>query len=56
VIIVHDRGSGLWERWRGPGDAVLETAGILTSQANAVVRPIHDRMPVIVRPEDWAQL
>jgi putative SOS response-associated peptidase YedK len=46
--------AGLWERWHGPGGAVLETAAVLTTEANAVVRPIHDLMPVIVRPEDYA--
>ena len=51
--------AGLWERWQGPVEgkpAVLETFTILTTRANALVAPIHDRMPVIVDPaayEAW---
>ena len=42
--------AGLWEVWRGPeGDALCSFA-ILTTAANALVGPIHDRMPVIVEP------
>ena len=46
--------AGLWDRWLGPGGTVLETATILTTAANDVVRPVHDRMPVLLRPEDHA--
>jgi putative SOS response-associated peptidase YedK len=38
--------AGLWERWEGGGEPV-ETCTILTTEANEVVRPVHDRMPVI---------
>ena len=44
---------GLLEHWEGPEGQVL-TFAILTTAANDLMRPIHDRMPVIVRPEDYA--
>ena len=45
--------AGLWERW-GKGDEPLETFTILTTAANAALQPLHDRMPVIVDPIDFA--
>ena len=45
--------AGLWERWsRGP-DGPVETFTILTTDANDTVRPLHDRMPVILPPDTW---
>jgi len=45
--------AGLWERWKPPsGDDVLSCA-IITTEANPLVRKIHDRMPVILHPEDY---
>lgn len=41
--------AGLWERWRSSTDgAALETFTVLTTQANALVGQVHDRMPVIL--------
>lgn len=45
--------AGLWERW-GKGDEPLETFTILTTAANATLAPLHERMPVILDPADYA--
>ena len=45
--------AGLWDRWRSPSGEVLETCTILTTDANVLVRAVHDRMPVILRPDDY---
>ncbi|MBZ5532871.1 MAG: SOS response-associated peptidase [Acidobacteriia bacterium] len=45
--------AGLWDRWRSPAGDLLETCTVLTTDSNALVREIHDRMPVILRPGDY---
>ncbi|NLF70609.1 MAG: SOS response-associated peptidase [Candidatus Anammoximicrobium sp.] len=41
--------AGLWERWTDPQtDEPIETCTIITTEANELTRPIHDRMPVIL--------
>ena len=45
---------GLWEAWREKDEgAWLITCAILTTEPNELLAPIHDRMPVIVRAEDY---
>jgi putative SOS response-associated peptidase YedK len=44
--------AGLWEHWEGPGGAV-ESCTLLTTEPNDLVRPLHNRMPVILHPQDY---
>jgi putative SOS response-associated peptidase YedK len=46
--------AGLWDVWRGDGKALL-TCGLITTHANDLVRPVHDRMPVIVPRESYSE-
>jgi putative SOS response-associated peptidase YedK len=41
---------GLWERWIGADGSELESCCVLTTRPNALVVPLHERMPVIVPP------
>jgi len=47
--------AGLWDRWSNPatGEPVISCTMVITD-ANAFVRPIHDRMPVLLEPGDFA--
>ncbi|HEX8740431.1 MAG TPA: SOS response-associated peptidase [Casimicrobiaceae bacterium] len=47
--------AGLFERWRSSTDEVLDTCTIITTDANEALRPIHDRMPVILPPASYAR-
>lgn len=48
--------AGLWERWRGPtdsGDTSIDSFTILTTTPNALMKRLHDRMPVILSPDEY---
>ena len=44
---------GLWESWTNPDGEIVRTFCVITTGPNDVMKPIHDRMPVILRREDW---
>jgi putative SOS response-associated peptidase YedK len=46
--------AGLWEHWHGPDGEDIESFTILTTDANDLMAELHDRMPVIVDPADYA--
>jgi putative SOS response-associated peptidase YedK len=46
--------AGLWERW-AKGEEPIESCTLLTTEANEVVSPVHQRMPVILEPEDYGR-
>ncbi len=47
--------AGLWESWRPKEGEALETFTILTTDANEIVAPVHNRMPVILARKDYAR-
>ncbi len=48
--------AGIWNRWMNSEGSELETCCVLTTEPNELVRPLHNRMPVIIPDgleEDW---
>jgi putative SOS response-associated peptidase YedK len=43
--------AGIWEAWHSAAGPALETFSLITTEPNDVVRPLHDRMPVILTGE-----
>jgi putative SOS response-associated peptidase YedK len=45
--------AGLWEYWRGEKDEPVVSCTLLTTEPNSLVRTVHNRMPVILQPDDY---
>jgi putative SOS response-associated peptidase YedK len=45
--------AGLWENWRSPAGEWVRSFAIVTTTPNALCAEIHNRMPVILKPETW---
>jgi len=45
--------AGLWERFKCPNGDIAQTYCTITTAANSLVSPIHNRMPIILEEEDW---
>jgi putative SOS response-associated peptidase YedK len=48
--------AGIWENWKEPASgAWMRTFAVITTEANEIVAPIHDRMPAILAPADYVR-
>ena len=46
--------AGVWEEWKAPSDETIRSCAIITTAANSLIEPIHNRMPVILHREEEA--
>jgi putative SOS response-associated peptidase YedK len=46
--------AGIWETWADADGGEIDTVAIVTCAANAILAPIHDRMPALIAPADFA--
>ena len=58
ALALADRGimalAGLWENWQSPAGEWVRSFAIITTTPNELCAEIHNRMPVILKPEAWA--
>lgn len=45
--------AALWDTWQSPDGTKVDSCVILTTKPNSLVQPIHDRMPLIIKPCDY---
>jgi putative SOS response-associated peptidase YedK len=45
--------AAIWERWRDRESGEIDSVAVITCDANATVAPLHDRMPVVLGPEQY---
>jgi putative SOS response-associated peptidase YedK len=58
AIALPDRGlmalAGLWENWKSPEGEWMRSFAIITTTPNELCAELHNRMPVVLKPETWA--
>ncbi len=47
--------AGLWDEWHSPDGDSLRTCTIITTEPNELMSSLHNRMPVILKPQDYAK-
>ncbi len=45
--------AGLWDSWTNPAGEDIESCTIVTTAANTLIQRLHDRMPLIIAPDDY---
>lgn len=45
--------AGLWEHWISPDGSEIDSCTLLTTEPNDLLRPVHNRMPVLLDPADF---
>lgn len=45
--------AGLWEQWKSPKEERLLSCTVITTDANELIAPLHNRMPVVLAERDW---
>src|SRR5207302_9910885 len=57
AIALKSRGlmalAGLWENWRSPAGERIRSFAIITTKPNELCAELHNRMPVVLKPEAW---
>jgi putative SOS response-associated peptidase YedK len=57
ALALADRGiialAGLWENWHSPAGEWIRSFAIVTTQPSELCAEIHNRMPVILKPDAW---
>ena len=47
--------AGLWDSWNSPDGSQIKTCTIITTEPNELMSLLHNRMPVILHPRDYAK-
>ena len=45
--------AGIFEKWKSPEGTIIPSFSIITTNANTLLKPLHERMPVILSPQEY---